>query len=125
VLAYCESHPEFDDVAALWRQVSVRQKRTATEPASPKVVVKGYVYLVRHGSRREYRIGCTTNVLRRHGEIAIELPERIQPIHVIETDDPYGIEAYWHKRFESKRLNGDWFALTPEDVAAFKRRKFM
>jgi hypothetical protein len=123
VIAFCESHPEFEDVGALWRQISVRQKPANEENTSSTAAGQGHVYLLRHGSRHEYRIGCTTNVLRRHGEIAIELPQKVQPVHVIATDDPYGIEAYWHKRFESKRLNGDWFALTAQDVAAFKRRR--
>jgi hypothetical protein len=84
-------------------------------------VAPGYVYLVRHGSRREFKIGKTNNRLRREGEITVELPQELHPIHVIETDDPSGIENYWHRRFGEKRLKNEWFALTPDDVRAFKR----
>ena len=77
--------------------------------------------MLKHGSRREYKIGRTNNQLRREGEIGIELPEKIEPIHVIETDDPAGIEVYWHRRFADKRLKNEWFALNADDVRAFKR----
>ncbi len=83
----------------------------------------GYVNLLKHGSRREYKLGRTDNPLRREGEVGVELPEKIQPIHYIETDDPAGVENYWHRRFACKRKNGEWFELTAEDVRAFKRWK--
>lgn len=83
----------------------------------------GFVYLLR--SRRHYKLGRTNAAGRRERELAIQLPERVQTIHRIKTDDPIGIERYWHLRFADRRRNGEWFELTPADVQAFKRRKFM
>ena len=80
-----------------------------------------YVYLLRHGTRREFKIGRTCNPIHREGEIGIELPQRLEPTDVIETDDPAGIEGYWHRRFADKELKGEWFALDGDDVRAFRR----
>lgn len=83
----------------------------------------GYVYLMKSG--KHYKIGKTNSVDRRQYEIGLQLPEGIKPIHSIETDDPSGIEAYWHNRFKDKRLKGEWFNLTASDVRIFRKRKFM
>lgn len=90
--------------------------------SEPKSSV-GYVYLLKSG--RFYKVGRSNAVGRRERELAIQLPERAEVIHSIKTDDPVGIEDYWHRRFADRRKNGEWFELSATDVAAFKRRKFM
>ncbi len=121
ILAYCEANSGYDEVAALWRQVPPAEAAVTVTESGGSAITVGYVYLLKHGSRREYKIGRTNNPMRREGELGIQLPEKCQPVHYIKTDDPAGVEAYWHNRFASKRKEGEWFALTPQDVRAFKR----
>lgn len=99
---------------------------TASQPPNDEATAPlsdGFVYLIKSG--RHFKIGKANSVEVRHRQLKIQLPEAADVIHRIKTDDPYGIEAYWHRRFAAKRLNGEWFALSAEDVKAFRRRKFM
>ncbi len=123
LLTYCEANPGNEDVAALWRQIPLVVSPDVDVEADEAPATVGYVYLLKHGTRREYKIGRTNNPLRREGELGIQLPEKLQPVHYVKTDDPSGVERYWHTRFADKRKEGEWFALTLQDVRAFKRWK--
>ena len=122
VLEYCRAHEGFEGVVPFFAKVATFNPIDAGEE-STEGRSSGYVYLVSHGSRREYRIGRTNNLIRLEGEISIELPEQLAPVHRIKTDDPAGVERYWYVRFTEKRKNGEWFALSAEDIRAFKRWK--
>ena len=122
VLEYCKRRNGYSDVIASCENVAGKIEPTASnENSAPEL--NGHVYLLKSG--RFYKIGRSNAVGRRERELAIQLPEKAGVVHSIRTDDPTGIEAYWHKRFEAKRRNGEWFELAQEDIRAFKRRKFM
>lgn len=125
LLAFCERSGQFDDVLAICRDFQAASAHATPPPSRhpERTVALGYVYLLKSG--RHYKIGSTNAVGRRERELAIQLPQKAQVIHKIVTDDPTGIEAYWHTRFAAKRANGEWFTLSADDVAAFRRRKLM
>lgn len=108
--------PEHEDLNELLPEVA------ETKAATLKNGADGFVYLLKSGSH--YKIGCTANLERRIKEITVAMPESITLIHSIKTDDPSGIEAYWHKRFADHRANGEWFKLSSDDLKAFRRRSF-
>lgn len=105
------------EVAAFARSYVPRRRTAASDQDA--AVALGFVYMQRHGS--DYKIGCTTTLNKRGRQIQIELPQEIELVHSILTDDPAGVEAYWHKRFASKRTRGEWFKLLRADISAFKR----
>jgi len=122
ILEYCKEREEYDDVVAICGAIKELRPLPSDEDVDPGENY-GFVYLMKSG--RYYKLGRTGHVGGRERDLAIQLPDKIITVHTIRTDDPNGIEAYWHKRFEEKRKNGEWFDLSSADIKAFKRRKAM
>jgi hypothetical protein len=120
VLRRCEEVGNRQAAAAICTPIAeANGAEASTSNMSPDCV--GSVYLIRSG--RNYKIGRTNAVGRREYELGIQMPDPIEVIHVIRTDDPVGVEAYWHRRFADRRKQGEWFDLRRSDVAAFNRWK--
>jgi Meiotically up-regulated gene 113 len=122
VMGYCRTREGYEDIIAMCEGHSPRHRVSEDQAGSVEGEI-GFVYLMKSG--RFYKLGRSNAAGRREYELAIQLPEKLKTVHTIRTDDPPGIEAYWHNRFVTKRKNGEWFELGANDISAFKRRKFM
>jgi hypothetical protein len=76
-------------------------------------------------SGQRFKIGRTNAFEQRMRTLQFQLPEKLVFIHHIKTEDPAGIEKYWHRRFADQRKNGEWFELSAENVETFKARTVM
>jgi Meiotically up-regulated gene 113 len=125
--AFCERSDGWSDVAAICQGIAASAADSLEAEPQGDDLETGYVYLalMRVGRERRYKIGKANLVEQRTRQVAVNLPEELELIHAISTDDAYGIEGYWHRRFAEKRRGGEWFELTADDVRVFKRRKFM
>jgi hypothetical protein len=116
ILNYCNGRAGYEDVAAICRaKIDGHRDQVENDTQSEESI--GFVYLIKVG--RNYKIGRSNSIGRREYELAIQLPDKASTVHTIRTDDPVGIEAYWHKRFEGKRKNGEWFQLTLVQIRFF------
>lgn len=124
LMAYCADRPECADVLKILEPLAEANVSDGADVAafSDDKPSYGFVYLVK-GHPGEYKIGRTTLVDRRLSELGATASIKQELVHEIKTDDPTGVEAYWHRRFQEQRMRGEWFRLRSADVKAFKRWK--
>lgn len=82
----------------------------------------GWVYLLK-SPRNHYKIGHTNNPENRLRTFNVKLPFDVEYEHLIECKDRFIAERDLHALFAAKRINGEWFALDPDDIAFIKSKR--
>ncbi len=75
----------------------------------------GYVYIL-HLTENIFKIGRTVNMKGRIKEIGILLPVEPTLVHWSEHDDYVWVERFFHEKFATQRMRGEWFRLSPADL---------
>ena len=77
---------------------------------------KGYVYLLHPVGHNVYKIGCTVDLVNRLQRMQRGRDVPLEYVACIPSDDYELLEQRLHRIYRRFRLDGEWFALTPEDV---------
>lgn len=80
----------------------------------------GYVYFVQEYMNGSFKIGKTKNIEKRMNIFGVKLPFENKLIYLIKTGNHHQTEVAFHKHFSDKRLEGEWFALSKEDLSWIK-----
>lgn len=91
--------------AAAWERV---ERRNYT-PES------GWVYILK-AATGHYKIGRTKNPDSRLETFGIKLPFEVEYDTLLECTDHIGYELYLHTLYAHKRVNGEWFSLSQQDI---------
>lgn len=79
----------------------------------------GWVYVIKSPTGA-YKIGKSSNPNNRIKTFEVKLPFEVEFICLIPAADMNRLEKHLHGHFTEKHINGEWFALTPEDVEYIK-----
>jgi hypothetical protein len=93
-------------------EIDARALREHPEPPD----LRGFVYLVCCGDR--YKIGRTRDVAKRLRSLQTAASLPLVLVASAAVEDSAASEAELHRRYAHRRTHGEWFALTPDDLAA-------
>jgi hypothetical protein len=93
--------------------------REGKSPPKKKKPQKGYVYLLQSPTEA-YKIGRTKAPQDRIKTFGVKMPFEVEYIALIKTDDMVKLEVNLHNKFTDKRIDGEWFELSLEDVEYIK-----
>ena len=79
-----------------------------------------YVYLIHHPESGAYKIGRSVNPSQRLVQLAPQSAGLVL-VETIPTPDAVWLERALHLSFAHRRVKGEWFALSDDDVAVIRR----
>jgi hypothetical protein len=132
IAQYCRRQEDYGDILAMCEEVLTSERLPARAPVQAKGMV-GYVYLVKKKRTWGTYYKLHWSLMRQQNSRYIGTRNG-QPylkngaVHLIRTDDPEGICAYWRQRFTAtclRRREGECYLLTRTDIQAFKSRSVM
>lgn len=76
--------------------------------------IAGHIYLLKDSSGY-IKIGCSENYKKRVRSLQYSNPT-VKVIKLIKTKDIIGLESLLHETFAHRRIKGEWFSLTDDDM---------
>ena len=87
-----------------------RKSRLASQPQDNT----DYVYLIRMGRTKFYKIGKSNDPQGRLASMQTASPYKLKIVHVFKADNAAAAEEALHHRLHEARMEGEWFKLTDE-----------
>lgn len=76
----------------------------------------GFVYFIQSDTGL-FKIGLTNgSPYKRLASIQTNYPGSLSLYGYIETNDPRGLESFFHQKFSDNKINGEWFSLHPSII---------
>lgn len=79
----------------------------------------GYLYLIK--CDKYHKIGVATDMGLRLASLQTGNPYTLEVVCYYEFDKPQTVETALHQKFSNKRVSGEWFELSSEDIYAFHK----
>lgn len=111
---------DYNEIFNGYVEYSREEKRRKSEENEKKYVIKnnnGYIYIIKE---RYYKIGRTKRFPERPFQVQTELPHKSEIIYYCEVNNYNDVEKQLHKRFKTKKMNGEWFNLDEKDIENLK-----
>lgn len=96
-----------------------QQRKKEMQQNRKKVLRPGFVYLIQSPTGA-FKIGRTKDPNNRMKTFGIALPFEVEYLCLISTQNMNSLESKLHKKYADKRINGEWFNLSSEDVEYIK-----
>ena len=77
------------------------------------------IYLLKQENSNLYKIGVTKNTSKRIKQLQTGNAIPLELVETFQTSHDYKMETALHAQFSLKRMEGEWFKLSQEEVDSF------
>jgi hypothetical protein len=99
------------------RVMRIENDRLRQHVGLPRIDPTGLVYFIKVINTNRFKIGYTNQTMdKRLSGLQVGCPYELVPHRAIKCSDPNKLEKYLHDCFQTKKVRGEWFDLTDDEV---------